>query len=79
VTVTTNRSMASTLTAVPFATAFDQPRPFVVPGLLWRTALVIGDVLGAMALALCIPVVILAVGIPIALCLRLLLWITGML
>jgi hypothetical protein len=37
----------------------------------------IGDVLGAVAMVLCIPFVILAIGTPIALCARLLLWVTG--
>ena len=71
--------MASTLTRAPFATAFDQPRPLIVPGFLRRAALVTGDLLGAVGIALCVPFVILAVGIPIALCVRLVLWITGML
>jgi hypothetical protein len=39
---------------------------------------VAGDFLGVIGLAVCIPFVILAIGIPIALCLRFLLWITGM-
>jgi len=79
VTFPTNRAMASALTRVPFATPFDQPRPLIVPGLLWRAAVAMGDLLGAVGIVLCIPFVILAVGIPIALCVRLLLWITGML
>jgi hypothetical protein len=79
VTFNTNPSMASTLTRGPFATAFDQPRPLIVPGFLRGAALIIGDLLGAVGIALCIPFVILAVGIPVALCVRLVLWITGML
>jgi hypothetical protein len=48
-------------------------------GPLRRVTAVIGDVVGAMGVALCVPLVILAVGIPIALCVRLLLWIGRML
>jgi hypothetical protein len=44
-----------------------------------RAAAMIGDLLGAVAIVLCIPAVILAIGIPIALCVRLLLWIAGQL
>ena len=56
------------------ATTFTEARPLVVPGRLWRAAVFIGDLLGAAAIVLCIPFVILAIGIPIALCVRLLLW-----
>jgi hypothetical protein len=40
---------------------------------------VIVDLLGMAGLVLCVPFVILAIGIPIALCLRFLLWIAGLL
>jgi len=49
------------------------PRPFP------RAASVIGDVLSGLAVVLSVPFVILAIGLPIALCLRLLLWMIGML
>ena len=39
----------------------------------------IGDLLWAAAILAAIPLVILALGIPIALCLRFLLWIVGLL
>ena len=39
----------------------------------------VGDVLGAAALILCIPIAILAIGIPFALGVRALLWMAGML
>ena len=39
----------------------------------------IADTLGAAAVILCIPLAILAIGIPLALFVRVLLWITGML
>lgn len=57
----------------------DQARPLVVPGLLRRGALVIGDLVAAVGIVVCIPFVILAIGIPIALSVRFLLWIAGML
>jgi hypothetical protein len=44
-----------------------------------RTALAVaGDVFLAIGVVLCIPLVILAIGIPIALAVRLLLWLIGM-
>lgn len=39
----------------------------------------IADVLGAAAVILCIPLAILAIGIPLALVVRALLWIVGIL
>ena len=62
-----------------FATAVDEAQPLIVPGRLWRATVVVGDVLGGLAIVICIPFAILAVGIPIALCVRLLLWIAGLL
>ena len=76
-TFATNRPLAATLTRPPFATAVDHPRPFIVPGFLWRAAMASGDLLGVLGIVLCIPFVILAIGIPIALCVRFLLWIAG--
>ena len=55
-----------------------QARPLVVRGPLHRAVMILGDVLGAVVLALCVPFAILAVGAPIALLLRLLLWMVGM-
>jgi hypothetical protein len=69
--------MAVTLTRAPFATAVDHARPLIGPGLPWRAAIAMGDLLGAVGLVLCVPFVILAIGIPIALCLRVLLWLVG--
>jgi len=39
---------------------------------------VLGDVVGAVAVAFLLPLAILAVGIPIALVLRLILWMVGL-
>ena len=78
-TVATGHLDDATLTKAVSATTFDPARSLAVPGALRRAAAVVGDLLGAMAIVLCIPVVIVAIGIPIALCIRLLLWIGGLL
>jgi hypothetical protein len=79
VTFTTNRPIAAALTTSPFATAADQVRPLIVPGLFRRGVHIIGDLLAAVGIVLCIPFVILATGIPFVLGVRFLLWIAGML
>jgi hypothetical protein len=79
VTFATNRLEEGALTRAALATTFNPARPLVVPGPLRRAALVIGDLCAALGLVLCIPLVILAIGMPIALCVRLLLWIGGLL
>lgn len=67
------------LTSTALAPTFDQARALIVPGPFRRAAVLVGDLLGAVATVLCIPFVILAIGIPIALCVRLLLWIARLL
>jgi len=79
VTFAANQPLAVTVTKPPFATAVDHASPLIDDGLLSRAASTLGDALMSAAIVICIPFVILAVGIPIALCLRLLLWIAGML
>lgn len=64
---------------LPTATTVDQAGALILPGPFRRAAVVVGDVLGAVAIVLCLPLVILAIGMPIALCVRLLLWIGGLL
>ena len=78
-TFATARLGGATLTRTALATTFNEARPLVVPGRLWRAAMILGDLLGAVAIVLCLPFVILAIGMPIALCVRLLLWIGGLL
>ncbi len=78
-TFATNRLEAGTLTRATLATPFKLARPLVGSGPLRRAAAVIGDLFAAVGVVLCIPFVILAIGIPIALCVRLLLWIAGLL
>jgi len=51
--------------------------PLDVPRWLRRAAAVVGELLALLGLVLCIPFVILAIGMPIALLVRLLLWIGG--
>ena len=77
--LTTNRTLPASLPRPRVAAAVHRVRPPTVPGLLRRGALVTADLLRAMGIVLCIPFIILAIGMPIALCVRFLLWITGML
>jgi hypothetical protein len=67
------------LTRAALTTPFTPAKPLAVRGLLWRATVVAGDLLGIAAIALCIPLVIVAIGTPVALCLRLLLWMAGLL
>ena len=53
--------------------------PLLVPGPFRRVASVIGDLLGATAIVLCIPFVILAVAMPLVLGIRLLMWLAALL
>lgn len=69
--------VSDSLTRAAPATTARPARLLVVPGPFHRAALVAGDLLGAAGLALCVPVVILVIGVPIALCARFLLWIAG--
>jgi hypothetical protein len=78
-TFAAGRLEEATLTRAALATTFDQARAPAVPSLFRRAAGVVGDVLGAVAIVLCVPFVILAIGTPIALCVRLLLWVGGLL
>ena len=74
-TVATGHLDDATLTKAAPATTLDPARPLAIRGALGRAALAVGDLLTALAIVLCIPFVIVAIGTPIALCLRLLLWI----
>jgi hypothetical protein len=67
VTFATDRLADAALTRAAFATTFNQARPLVVRGPIRRAAVLVGDLLGALAIVLCVPFVILAIGIPIAL------------
>lgn len=74
-TLAAGRLEDAALTRAALAPVFDQARASVVPGPFQRAADVVGDLFGAVAVVLCIPFVILAIGLPIALFMRLLLWI----
>jgi hypothetical protein len=78
-TVATGLTRDGRQTRAALATTFGGAPPLAVPGALRRAAGALVDVLAAVGVVFCVPVVILAVAIPIALCLRLLLWIVGML
>jgi hypothetical protein len=79
VTFATSRPREEWLTRAALSTTLDHAWPLVVPGALHRAAVVIVDLLGAAGLVLCLPFVILAIGTPVALCVRFLLWIVGVL
>jgi hypothetical protein len=66
------------MTTAALTTTVDQAGALIVPGYFRRAAVVVGDVLGVLAIVLCFPVVIVAIGIPIALCVRLLQWIVDL-
>jgi len=74
VTVITGRLDDATRRAALPAT-FDRTRPPALSGSRQRAAAAAADLVAALTVVFCIPFVILAVGIPIALCVRLLLWI----
>jgi hypothetical protein len=79
VSVAAGRLEEAALTRAAIATTFDHAPAPAVPGPFRRAAVLVGDLLGAVAIVLCIPFVILAIGIPLALCVRLLLRIGGLL
>jgi hypothetical protein len=78
VTLATGRLDEATLTRAALATTSTQARPLAVPGRLRHAVNVSGDVLGAGLIVLCVPFVMLAIGMPIVLCVRLLWWIGGL-
>jgi len=67
-----------TLTSATIAPPSNTAHALTVPGPFRRAAALVGDLFGTMAVVLSIPLVILAIGIPIALFVRLLLWIGGL-
>ena len=77
-TFAAGRLEETTPTGAAVATTFGRAPALTVPGLFRPAAVVVGDLLGVMAIVLCFPFVILAIGMPIALCVRLLLWIGGL-
>ncbi len=78
-TLATHATPDEILTTAALVAPLDRARPPVVPGTLRRAARAAGNLLGAVGIVLCVPVAILAVGAPIALGVRFLLWTVGML
>jgi len=70
---------AVTPTSGGLATPISPVPPLAVPGWLRRAAGVVGELLTLVSIVFCMPLAILAIGIPIVLCARLLLWLGGML
>jgi hypothetical protein len=77
VTTATGRLEGGLLTRVA-AGAFAHATQLDGPGPLGRAAAVAGDLMGAVAIAFCIPFVILAIATPIALGVGLLAWLAGL-
>lgn len=74
-TVETIGRRQATLTSAAVFEAMRHPAPLLeVPRLLPRAAGLLGELLALVGIVFCIPFVILAFGIPVALCARLLLW-----
>jgi hypothetical protein len=67
----------ATLTSEPLTIAPISTPRLMVPGRFRRAVEIAGDLLGLIGIAFCIPAVIVAIGLPIALGIRLLLWIVG--
>jgi hypothetical protein len=65
------------LTSAVAATTLTRAPLFDVPGRLRRAAAAVGELLALVGIILSIPFVIVTIGVPIALCVRLLLWIGG--
>ena len=78
-TIATQRLEETTLTRALLVTTSNQVWPLVARGPLRRAAALIGELFGAVAIVLCVPLARLAVGMPIALGVRLLLWLGGLL
>jgi len=78
VTLAAGRLEGATPTRAALTPTFNQASAVIGPAPFRRVAVVVRDVLGAVGIVLCIPFLILAIGIPIALCVRLLAWIGGL-
>ncbi len=76
-TSATGRLEGAVLPRAALAATFTEAPPLFLARPLRRAAVLVGDLMGAVAVVLCVPFVILAVGTPIALCVRLLLWVGG--
>lgn len=75
-TSATGRLEGAVLPRAALAATFTEA-PLFLARPLRRAAVLVGDLMGVVAVVLCVPFVILAIGTPIALCVRLLLWVGG--
>jgi hypothetical protein len=76
-TSASGRLEGAMLPRAALAATFTEAPPLFLVRPLRRAAVLGGDLMGAVAVVLCVPFVILAIGTPIALCVRLLLWVGG--
>jgi hypothetical protein len=58
-------------------TPVDDVRSPGVPGTIGRASMVLGDLFAAVALVVCLPFAILAIGMPLVLVVRFLIWVVG--
>jgi len=76
VSLVTTGARDETLASVVAATTLNRD-PLAVPRWLRRAAAVVGELLAVVGIALCVPLVILAIGMPVAFLVRFLLWVGG--
>jgi hypothetical protein len=76
-TSATGRLEGAVLPRAASAATFNEAAPLFLARPLRHAAVLVGDLMGAVAVVLCASFVIVAVGTPIALCVRLLLWVGG--
>jgi hypothetical protein len=76
-TSATGHLEGAVLPRAALAATWNEAPPLFLARPLRHAAVLAGDLMGAVAVVLCVPFVILAVGTPIALCVRLLLWVGG--
>jgi hypothetical protein len=77
VTLAMTRLRALPLTGTPLTTTRSRASLLEIPGFIRRASALVGEALTLVAIVLCVPFVILAIGLPIALLVRLLLWVGG--
>jgi hypothetical protein len=69
-TSATGRLEGAVLPRAALAPTFNEAPPLFLPRPLRRAAVLVRDLMGAVAVVLCVPFVILAIGTPITLCVR---------
>ena len=76
-TLATTSPRALPLTGTPLKTTRSRAPLLEIPGFIRRASALVGEALTLVAIVFCVPFVILAIGLPIALLVRLLLWVGG--